>query len=298
MEKTKQSAGFSGTTSDISPAGTGWVFIPNDLDRDAYVAQCLNQKTVSIKTDRGAYYHHVRIAESDLNEVVFPEDKSVMGSLVAWVALPKYNVPFVVSVISLTEAFGKINQEGQFRLLKRSPDAVVDVDGKALKGKLDISVASQTDGVGEINMSVTNPDDSAIMRLFVKGMVDIHASKQVRIAFQEELNIELLDEELTPIANISYKLDEGFTLLDEFENTFTTRDGEIALGNANSGTEEPMVMGDTLKSMLEDILDKITQLTVPTAFGPSGTPVNAADFVAISQQLGDILSDLCNLDKS
>ncbi|WP_066836481.1 hypothetical protein [Rufibacter ruber] len=45
---------------------------------------------------------------------------------------------------------------------------------------------------------------------------------------------------------------------------------------------------ESLKMILSDFLDAITQLTVPTPTGPSGVPVNAAAFTQIKTRLEKI----------
>lgn len=47
--------------------------------------------------------------------------------------------------------------------------------------------------------------------------------------------------------------------------------------------------GAGLKKTLEELIDAIMKLTVPTGVGPSGTPINAADFVKVKQGLNDYL---------
>lgn len=49
--------------------------------------------------------------------------------------------------------------------------------------------------------------------------------------------------------------------------------------------------GSGLKKTLEELIDAITKLTVPTGVGPSGVPINAADFVQIKQGLNDYLEE-------
>ena len=64
------------------------------------------------------------------------------------------------------------------------------------------------------------------------------------------------------------------------------------VGNGN----EHMVLGDTLKGLLEQLIGAINSLTVPTPHGPSGTPLNSAQFNSIKSQLSKILSQLSNTD--
>jgi len=55
---------------------------------------------------------------------------------------------------------------------------------------------------------------------------------------------------------------------------------------------EKAVQGETLKTNLEELIDAINALTVPTALGPSGTAINSAAFSAIKAQLTKILSEV------
>lgn len=47
---------------------------------------------------------------------------------------------------------------------------------------------------------------------------------------------------------------------------------------------------EDLKSWLDDLVDAIKQITVPTAVGPSGTPINATAIEAIKQRLNNLLT--------
>ena len=65
--------------------------------------------------------------------------------------------------------------------------------------------------------------------------------------------------------------------------------------NVGDGGEQ-MVLGNTLVSLLEQLISAINSLTVLTPHGPSGTPVNAAQFSQIKSKLKTMLSDLSNTD--
>lgn len=54
--------------------------------------------------------------------------------------------------------------------------------------------------------------------------------------------------------------------------------------------DEAMVLGDTLKDLLNDTLDAIMQITVGTAVGTSSVPINVASFVQIKAKLNTMLS--------
>jgi hypothetical protein len=57
-----------------------------------------------------------------------------------------------------------------------------------------------------------------------------------------------------------------------------------------SGSLEPQVCGDSLVSLMEELIDEISNLIVPTGVGPSGPPQNAAKFAIIKQKLKTALS--------
>lgn len=60
--------------------------------------------------------------------------------------------------------------------------------------------------------------------------------------------------------------------------------------------KEPMMLGDTWKSLMEELISAICALTVPTPNGPSGTPINSAQFQAVKAKLQTALSQLSNTD--
>ena len=70
--------------------------------------------------------------------------------------------------------------------------------------------------------------------------------------------------------------------------TGDTDDNQVLIGNDSSA--DHLVMGETLQGLLEETLDAITQITVPTGVGPSGPPVNAAAFTSIRSKLSTMLS--------
>lgn len=65
--------------------------------------------------------------------------------------------------------------------------------------------------------------------------------------------------------------------------------------NIGEGTE-PMVLGNTLKDLLGQFLDAVSNITVPTPHGVSGTPINSAQFSVIKSKLDEALSKLSNTD--
>lgn len=75
------------------------------------------------------------------------------------------------------------------------------------------------------------------------------------------------------------------------------KDGNIRVFNSDGKTlyiglnaNEAAILGDTLKRMLDELMDALAALTVGTGTGPSTIPINVAQFQAIKARLSEILS--------
>lgn len=106
-------------------------------------------------------------------------------------------------------------------------------------------------------------------------------------------------EEFPNHKHYGYKSPAGqvVSIDDEFEDgegrTYI-RSKHIELGDASN--LEQAVRGETLKQKLDELIDQIKLITVPTPSGPSGTPVNATAFTQIATSLEEILSDVNKLE--
>lgn len=63
------------------------------------------------------------------------------------------------------------------------------------------------------------------------------------------------------------------------------------------GDLQPAVVGNDWKKIMEQLIEAITQLTVPTGVGPSGTPINSAAFIKVKNQLKEALSKNHKVEK-
>jgi hypothetical protein len=64
-----------------------------------------------------------------------------------------------------------------------------------------------------------------------------------------------------------------------------------------TGGLQPQVVGDDWKKIMEDLIDEITNIIVPTGVGPSGMPVNKGKFMAIKSKLKEALSKNHKVEK-
>lgn len=79
------------------------------------------------------------------------------------------------------------------------------------------------------------------------------------------------------------EISEKAILLQDTKNnriTLDSQSGELHL-EGSSGSLEKSVLGETLKTVLEKLMDALINHNHPTGVGPSGPPINAAEFTTI-----------------
>ena len=101
---------------------------------------------------------------------------------------------------------------------------------------------------------------------------------------------------LTIGENTTVEVSEECVRIQSGEKTTVTADAEKCLLQVGESvvkaTEKGLTFvkgGAGLKKTLEELIDAITKLTVTTGVGPSGVPINVADFIKIKQGLNDFL---------
>ena len=120
----------------------------------------------------------------------------------------------------------------------------------------------------------------------------IISSKESEMIFYSKGNYGFISDSTLSIDNkggMIVNTDDDVTYTTNGSNyTIETETGEIHLGNGSS--EEPLVLGDTLVELLNELCTELQAMTHPTPAGPSGPPVNAPKFAAIASKLKTILS--------
>jgi hypothetical protein len=88
------------------------------------------------------------------------------------------------------------------------------------------------------------------------------------------------------LADIVLTTDVNFEINAEGKTVITSP--KIYFGSENA--EEPVVLGNKLSDVLNELVDAILQLTVPTGTGPSGPPINSPKFQQVKNKIRTILS--------
>lgn len=70
---------------------------------------------------------------------------------------------------------------------------------------------------------------------------------------------------------------------------------KIHIGDGAEDANEPAVLGETLKGLIENLIDQIVLIKVPTPAGSSEVPINVAQFKQIKSRLNTALSQTVDL---
>ena len=138
--------------------GVGYIILPHDLNRGDYIKKCLSEGTVTILTDNSEQFSNIRVVKHVLNDLEFPKDSKTLGSFVCW----NYYYPHSPIVTGILPKDNEIinNLENQFILTKKTDFNTIDISGDAANALLNLLVSSEKDGLGKLNISVINKDET------------------------------------------------------------------------------------------------------------------------------------------
>lgn len=295
--------------------GIGYVILPDGVDRDKYIANSFRTNTVAILTNDREFIPEALIDKHSLQSLEFPsEAERDLGSAIVYVNEEVHNEIIIVGVLAKLDETTNL-EENEFSLFRKGKNGCVEISGKGEQGNMFINVFSDLSNNGKLFISVNNKQKQAELNLQVKGDINIINEGNIRIKTTKLFSIRVSDiEDDEKNMVLQYKKGKGFLYADEFNNEVFMLDGLIRITNGVSGkvieinkdgislgsegvSEEKAVLGDTLQNLLEELIDKITQITVPTPSGVSGVPVNSAGFVKLKSKLNKFLSNLVTIDK-
>ena len=177
--------------------------------------------------------------------------------------------------VKVTETFDLVLNDGEQELIRVEGDKdvihFIDYQGN------EITINNKEDSDKDIKKSIEIKDTFGRIYTFDEEKAELTDQFEHRLVLNEDEahyadkfnNEVILNEDNVQIKCAKYNLGDG---------------------------AEPMVLGDTLKGLMEELIDAINAITVPTPYGPSGMPLNSVQFSAIKAKLGNMLSQLSNTD--
>lgn len=290
----KRSVEF-GLGTDRKSSGFGYIVIPNDVERDEYIRYVYKSGSCMIVTDFNEVIKGVRIPKHLMSELIFPQDPSQYGQLISWVNTPVINqVTLYGILIAPDEVYvqNEYTKERGYSENGKSFSEVVSLS-KDIPNYI-LTLRNEIDNEGELTIATSSDDGTNYLKLKLDGTMESYADVSNSMKAYETVIIETGTEADENKSTLTVKNDGTFEYIDFNGNYIKIEEGKMTLESPEilhgEGAAEPSVLGDTLVNLLSSILDGIVALTVPTAMGPSGVPVNAATFTSIKAQLDTMKS--------
>lgn len=311
-----------GAKTTVGQSGVGFIVVPNDDKREDYINDCYRTMSVTINGGFGyGYISNVKILGNVLQQIKFPLKSTERGTPVFWVRENFTNRPIIVGVIPEGN-YTNLLTEGQGRYVQQVGERVVEIFEDATNGVLNISVVSDSEHPANVRIKASSGTTESVLEVESDGIVRVSGNQIESVARQDFKMVlkNAVDDELVTITGDKKKVEyvdqfktnvrlskESVDVNTEIDVNVEAKDSAINVTskeinlktdnklNLDSG-KEPMVLGDTLKGILNDILKAIQTMTVMTPTGPSSVPINIADFASIQAKLQTILSKKSNLD--
>lgn len=238
--------------------GVGYVFIPEDRNRDDFVDTCFRTMRMSVIDDNGNPIHNCYVTKEVLQQIRFPRNAGEIGDSVVWVCKPFLAQPVVVGTF-VTSDEPDFRSDQELRVLKQWNQGAIDIHGSSKEGFLTIDVRGEVSGDFQLNIL---GNDASRCRVFSTGDVDISANGKVKIqAYKEfEVGVEsVIDEKTTYKKSILANQDTIEAVADystedetKFLKTTISKEGrvtEITLGETEYKSE---ISGDKAEVVFKD----------------------------------------------
>lgn len=245
--------------------GIGYIAIPTDLSREAYINDCYKNLHVSIKTEDGGFLNRVPISPEILNFIDFPETPEANGTCVVYNTDEQYQNTFIIGRFETRDEIGD-NREHRFTFKRKYNGQYAEISGSSREAMVNIFVNGK-DKPGLFKVSVVDDNNQSSLDVEVAG--DIKASVTGDVVFNQK---QFVAESVSGDKAASFKQTEG-------ENKFA---GERFV--INDG-EQPMVLGNEIKELLRNFILEVSKATA------AGAPLsNAIQIAQYAEQLNNFLS--------
>lgn len=290
--------GIRNLDTGIGSAGVGFVVVPSEVDRVQYINDCYRTNTLTINGGKGyGYFSGVHADINVMQCIKFPTDEENRGTPVVWVKDAVSQLPVIVAALRRQGEYYSLD-ENQYRLKRGTETRNVEIFVDGTTAGLDITVLGDKDEPANIDIKLSSGNADSVLNVSCDNEINIIGNKSVNVVTNQKATLKVKEKGEEKMS-LSYELGKGLNYKDEFENEVVAKDGEVDIIskkiNHNSG-KEPMVLGNTLADLLDEMLKAIQAITVISPVGATSTPVNAASFADIQAKLDTIKSKISNLE--
>lgn len=279
-------------------AGVGFVVVPEGIDRGRYIENCYRTNTLTISGGRGyGYFNEVNVDVGVMQNINFPVDENNRGTPVVWIKDSITNLPVIIGALRKKEGYFTL-KENQYRVQRGGEEKSVEVFIDGNTSSLFINMIGNDDNPSDLSIKLNSENKDSVFTINCDNEINLIAEKAVNIVSNESVDVKVKEEGEIK-AKFNYTLGLGFEYKDEFGNSVKCTEGLVEVIsdeiNHNSG-KEPMVLGDTLAKILDELLTAIQKITVISPVGSTSVPVNISDFASIQAKLDTIKSQISNLE--
>lgn len=156
--------------------GIGFVIVPSDIDREAYIINCFLKETVSFTPeDGGLAFHNAKLINGLIQDIVFPTEENIFGSTILYLVHPVYRYPIVFGLLDRKEET-KLLEWGQFKSSKSYKGAECSILGNGKRGSLLVKVKGNSQYNGKLSIQIIDSENQGTLDLEVQGSLSVIAS--------------------------------------------------------------------------------------------------------------------------
>lgn len=241
----------------------GYIIIPSGVDRDSYVQTCFNTCKVAVTRDKGGSIStQCFISPLIIQDIVFPKDDKVTGSVVVMVSSGFNETPIIIQVLKpLNELFNY--SENTYNRGVSSSGGSVNLN-LGDKGDLYINVDSEKSGKLYVNVL---GDSGTIIDIRSNGSVNVSANTNITLESFKNAKIKCRD---TVNGEESYMEYTPKSINASVVDKMVVNSGESSVARAN----EVIQKLSEIKSQIDQIVTAIQ--SAPTVTGDGGASFKAS----------------------
>lgn len=254
-------------------AGIGYITYPLGVDRDQFITASILEGRVCIKTEDGGYHFNCPISKNIFNEIKWPKKPTENGTPIFFVTEPIDSQPVVLGAFNFSDEIIDL-PENAFKISKEAENKLVQISGNVNSISELLFIVRGVEK-SKFIVNILNEANEGEVEFDVDGTFSVRTIDKIELNSQQEILSQVGDSSVSQ-TKANYQVDS--------ENISLNTERLVV----NSG-DEPLVLGNKLKSFFESLIDEISKSTVATPQGPSPL-INSVQITALKARLNDILS--------
>jgi len=270
---------------EFYPIGIANIVVPTGIDRAAYINNCFKTSTVSIFSSTLGWVNRVPVDKMSLNFIEFPKESSEFGSSICYVVDQIHKKPLIIGIFNNLKSLADL-EEGSFNFRRSENDSLIEIAGSLNNGSITLNTINKEGS--KIILNASSSEEGSEVQIKSDGNIELDALHETKILSHSRF--------ISVTKNRESEIGASFEQTEE-NNVFTGKEFEIHAEKIkiNDG-DQPFVLGNTLKDLMNELIDEIGKSTVSTGIGQMPL-LNAQQIVAFKERIAKILSKKAFLDE-